>query len=125
MTPSEKTVSTRESILAFINGQGSTTSAELVDHLGITRQAINLHLRALIDSGQIIKTGSTKAARYLPESAIPDSQTFSRKYDLTGLQESEVYDQVAISLNLSQLRPNVESIVHNPFTEILNNAIDP
>jgi anti-sigma regulatory factor (Ser/Thr protein kinase) len=124
MTPSEKTASTREAILAFINGQGSATSAELVDHLGITRQAINLHLRALIDSGQIIKTGITKAARYLPDSAMPDSQTFSRKYDLTGLQESEVYDQVAISLNLSQLRPSVESIVHYAFTEILNNAID-
>ena len=124
MTPSEKTASTRDSVLAFINGQGSATSAELVGHLGITRQAINLHLRALIDSGQIIKTGITKAARYLPESAIPGSQTFSKQLDLTGLQESEVYDRVAITLNLSQLRPNVESIAHYAFTEILNNAID-
>jgi anti-sigma regulatory factor (Ser/Thr protein kinase) len=124
MTPSEKTASTRDSVLAFINGQGSATSAELVGHLGITRQAINLHLRALINSGQIIKTGTTKAARYLPESAIPGSQKFSNQLDLTGLQESEVYDRVAISLNLSQLRPNVESIVHYAFTEILNNAID-
>ena len=124
MAPAEKPASTRDAILAFINGRGSATSAELIDHLDITRQAINLHLRALIDAGQIIKTGSTKAARYLPESAIPDSQTFSRQFELAGLQESEVYDRVAISLNLSQLRPNVESIVHYAFTEILNNAID-
>ena len=41
------------------------------------------------------------------------------------LEESLVYTHVATTLNLKRLlRPNVESITHYAFTEILNNAID-
>ena len=119
-----QTKSTRDSILTFIEAHGSTTTRELTDHLGITRQAINLHMRELISSGQVIKTGSTRASRYFPRSAAPVARVFSQQFELKGLQEFEVYERISITLNLKQLRPNVESIFHYAFTEILNNAID-
>ena len=36
--------STRDSILAYLERETSATSTELAGHLGVTRQAINLHI---------------------------------------------------------------------------------
>lgn len=119
-----KTESSRDKILRYIHRSGSATGPELAKHLEISRQAVSLHLRRLLADKEIIKTGSTKAARYLPKDASPGERKFKRDFLLDGLDESAVYDQAALLLNLSQLRGNVESILHYAFTEILNNAID-
>jgi biotin operon repressor/anti-sigma regulatory factor (Ser/Thr protein kinase) len=117
--------STRDAILAYLDRRGSATSTELAHHLSLTRQAINLHLRRLIDSGEIVKTGSTRGARYFPASATPETETFAGQFALRGLDEAEIYDRVAVTLNLARrLRPNVRNIVHYAFTEMLNNAIE-
>lgn len=122
MAPS---TSTRDAILAFVERRGSATSTELANQLGLTRQAINLHLRQLIDSGEIIKTGSTRGARYFPPSAAPAPEVFEGQFKLQGLDEARVYERAAISLNLARhLRANVGEIVHYAFTEMLNNAIE-
>lgn len=116
---------TRDAILEYLDRHGSATSTELADHLGLTRQAVHLHLRRLVDSGDIVKTGSTRAARYFQASAAPEPETFAGQFNLRGLEEAEVYERVAISLNFARrLRPNVEHIVHYAFTEMLNNAIE-
>ena len=119
-----RTESTRESICRFIEENGSATSPELAAYLGITRQAVSLHLRRLVSSGRLFKTGSTRAARYFPGDAAPEPRRISRELKLAVLQESDVYNRIALMLNLSQLSANVESIVQYAFTEILNNAID-
>lgn len=116
--------STGDAICSFIRKQGSATGPELAQHLGITRQAVSLHLRRLIAAGEIFKTGSTRAARYFPGEFAPAAQRIKRDLPLPGLDEATVYDNVAINLNLSQLPENVQSIAHYAFTEILNNAID-
>lgn len=118
------TNSTRDAIHLYVRRKGSATGPELSEHLGITRQAVNLQLRKLISAGEIFKTGSTRGARYFPSDAAPKARRIQRKLSLAGLDESVVYEDVAISLNLSQLSPNVEAIVHYGFTEMLNNAID-
>ena len=122
--PMTRTESTREAVCRFIEENGSATGPQLAAHLGITRQAVSLHLRQLIGSGKIFKTGSTRAAQYFPSSAAPEERRVSRDLELAGLQESAVYDRVAVMLNLFQLSANVRSIVHYAFTEMLNNAID-
>ena len=116
--------STRETIRAYIEQNGSATSRELAEHLGITRQAVSLHLRKLLADAAIFKTGSTRAARYFPREAALPERRIRRDLDLEGLDESDVYEDVAITLTLSRLPDNVESIVHYAFTEMLNNAID-
>ena len=116
---------TAEDIVSFVDRQGSATSAELAEHFGITRQAINLHVRRLLDSGRIAKTGSTRGARYFPASEAPEPQIFAKQLALHGLAEADVYERVCTSLNLRQtLRANVAGLVHYAFTEMLNNAID-
>ena len=117
--------STRDAILAYLGREASATSTELASHLGITRQAVNLHLRPLIDAGEIVKTGSTRSARYFLASAAPEPEVFAARMPLPGLDEADVYDRVSTLLNLRRnLRPNVEQIVHYALTEMLNNAID-
>lgn len=120
----KRSESTRDAIRRLIEQKGSVTGPELADELGISRQAVSLHLRKLITEGAVFKTGSTRAARYLPGDAAPEARSFRRKLDIDGLDESSVYEKVAVSLNLSTLPDNVEAIVHYAFTEMLNNAID-
>ncbi len=118
-------MSTKDKIARFIEKRGSASSAELSKHFDISQQAVNIHLRNLIDVGTIVKTGSTRNARYYAPSQGPATASFSRQFDLPGLDESSVYTRIAAMLNLRRLlRANVESIVHYAFTEILNNAID-
>lgn len=120
-----KSRSTRRRIHQLIRERGSATSPELAEQLGISPQAVIYHLRRLIADGDLFKTGSTKAARYFPsEVAAAAERKYRRELRLAGLDESEVYDQLAIMLNLSRLADNVESILHYAFTEMLNNAID-
>ena len=115
---------TRDAIRHFIDVNGSATGPELAERLGITRQAVSLHLRHLIATGDVFKTGSTRAARYFSGAAAPKARGVRRDLTLAGLDEASVYENVAITLNLSRLPPNVEAIVHYAFTEMLNNAID-
>ena len=119
-----KSESTRDAILGLVEQKGSVTGPELAEELGISRQAVSLHLRRLIADGAVFKTGSTRAARYLPGDTAPAGRSFRRKLDIAGLDESDVYEKAAVSLNLATLPDNVEAIVHYAFTEILNNAID-
>lgn len=106
-------------ILAYLERETSATSTELAGHLGVTRQAVNLHVRPLIDAGAIVKTGSTRSARYFLASAAPAPEVFAARLPLPGLDEADVHDRVATLLNLRQnLRPNVEQIVHYAFTEV-------
>jgi len=116
--------STRDAIRRFIEKNGSATGPELAAHLGISRQAVSLHLRPMAAAGAIFKTGSTRAARYFPGDSAPAARRIKRELSLAGLDESAVYEDIAITLNLSHLPANVEAILHYAFTEMLNNAID-
>jgi anti-sigma regulatory factor (Ser/Thr protein kinase) len=116
--------STREAIRLFIERHESATGPELAEHFGISPQGVSLHLRRLIAEGTVFKTGSTRAARYFPADAAPEKRRIKRTLNLAGLDESAVYENLVIALNLSRLPSNVEAILHYGFTEILNNAID-
>jgi anti-sigma regulatory factor (Ser/Thr protein kinase) len=115
----------KQKILDYLSGRESATGKELREHLGISRQALNVHLRRLIESGDVTKSGSTRAARYGLPSRAPVPAVASRHLALEGLDESTVYDSLATVLNLrTLLRRNVEAIVRYAFTEMLNNAIE-
>jgi biotin operon repressor/anti-sigma regulatory factor (Ser/Thr protein kinase) len=115
----------KREILAFLSKHGTASGAELRRRLGISRQATNVHVRALIEAGRIVKTGSTRRARYSLATEPLPGQSRRRDLRLKGLDESLVYDELATLLNLkSELRSNVETIVRYAFTEMLNNAIE-
>ena len=118
-------MTSKEKILTRLKSRPPLTGKQLSQYLGISRQALNIHLKELIVAGEVIKTGSTKNVQYYPGDTTLPSSTFSRQLKLGTADESNIYEIMSMTLNLtSELNSNVESIIHYTFTEMLNNAID-
>jgi biotin operon repressor len=115
----------KRAILGYLARRPGSSGPAIARHLGITRQALNLHLRELIRAGRALKSGSTRGARYsLVGKRVPVA-TLTLAPALRGLDEAAVYDRIALSLNLNVgLRANVEAILRYAFTEMLNNAVE-
>lgn len=115
----------KRAILVFLARRPSAPGRALREHLDITRQALNVHMRQLIRSGKVLMSGSTRGARYSLARRPSPSVGQGRVLPLRGLDEGRVYDQLSAALNLrTLLKRNVEAIVHYAFTEMLNNAIE-
>jgi anti-sigma regulatory factor (Ser/Thr protein kinase) len=119
---------TIDKIFKYIMDNQSANGTEIANHLAITRQAVNKHLKVLVENGDIRKTGNTKAAVYfLPDEDSDKSRTvsFKRLYEIRRLNEDSVFQEINNYLNLMKnLRQNVFEVIQYAFTEILNNAID-
>ena len=125
MTNVQTADSKKQQILEYLKQHGPTTSKQLCAYLGVSRQALNVHIRALINFGEIYKSGATRAAKYHLYDAAPESRRFKKTLKLANLDENQVYEQMATLLNLKSALPaNLQTIVNYGFTEMLNNAID-
>ena len=102
----------KQEILDYLEEMGVASSRLLCERLGISRQALNLHIRELISGGKIIKTGATRSARYYLTESGPQAEKFNKTLKLANLDENEVYSVLATTLNLkSVLSFDQESIV--------------
>ena len=118
-----KTQKKTEEIYQFIlenvedhpNDITSVVSAEF----GISRQAVNRHIRKLVDDGLLITHGTTRDKRY----EIKPLVDFNITLPLKGLQEDKVWREY-IRPHLENLPANILQICQYGFTEIVNNAID-
>lgn len=63
--------SNRELILSMIKKNKSVGVSAIVEHIGITRQAVHRHLRILEKLGSIHKVGSGPRAKYSPQPVRP------------------------------------------------------
>ncbi len=112
-------------ILAYLARRRAAGGGELRSHLGVSRQALSVHMRSLVDAGKVVRSGAARGARYMLRSRSPAAAVVARALRTRGLDEARTWDEVAAGLNLRRaLRPNVEVIVHYGFTEMLNNAIE-
>lgn len=112
-------------ILAYLGRRPSATGGELRAHLGLSRQALSVHLRSLIGAGEVVRSGTTRSARYWLAGRAPAAAVIARSLLTQGLDEDRVWEDLATHLNLRRLlRPNVEAITRYAFTEMLNNAIE-
>jgi hypothetical protein len=118
-------VDPKRRILAYLGRRATASGGELRAHLAISRQALSVHLRRLIEDRKVVRLGATRGARYALAARAPAPAVLARRLATRGLDEARVWEDVAASLNVRRmLRPNVEAIVHYAFTEMLNNAID-
>ena len=86
---------------------------------GISRQAVNVHIKRLVEQKSIIAEGNTRNRTYQLHPLIEDVKSF----ELSGLEEDRVWRDF-VSPKLGTLPDNVIDIWHYGFTEMLNNAID-
>jgi biotin operon repressor len=117
---------TRDRILSIINKKKRVSGRELSSFLHISRQAVNRHLKVLIQKGIVVKEGHTKGARYsLPPGNGFTPLTWKRTLLIKGLEEHLVFRDVDVSIHLKKnLGENAYHIIQYAFLEILNNAID-
>ena len=77
-------------ILDYLATTDATGGRELREYLGVGRQALSVHFRQLIESGDVLKSGSTRAARYSLPTHAPAPLVASKDLGIAGLDESEV-----------------------------------
>ncbi|MGA1825212.1 MAG: STAS-like domain-containing protein [bacterium] len=118
-------MNTTDKIKRYLKEKKVASGKEIVEFLGVSRQAANKHLKVLIENGDVIKEGITKGSVYKIAGKIRLTKRFGKTYSLKGLEEDKVYCEIELLLNLKKiLRENVLHIVRYAFTELLNNAID-
>jgi len=89
-------------------------------NFGISRQAVNKHVKRLMEQKALLVKGSTRNRHYI----LHPLAQWEHIYALDGkLEEDVVWRNDIVSL-LGELPNNVIDIWHYGFTEILNNAID-
>ena len=54
----------RDKILDWLSKKREARGRELTAALGVSRQALNVHLRALVQQGRVVKEGVTRGAVY-------------------------------------------------------------
>lgn len=123
-------VDTKNRIVEWAKGHSPFQSSALVRYLGISRQNVAAHIRALVDSGRLRKEGSTRGAQYryakkAGASTAHQVKTIVLFKRLKNLEEDVVFREVDRKLELSRVLPqNAHAIISYAFTEMLNNAID-
>lgn len=119
---------TKKNLLKYLKSRQLSSGRELAEAFGISRQAINKHLKGLIENGRVRKEGTTKGTVYSVYRTADKkdvSQKVKKRYDLEGLEEHAVLDECDATLQLRKnLSHNVFNIVQYAFTEIMNNAIE-
>ncbi len=115
----------KRKILTYLARRRAARGGELRAHLGISRQALSIHMQSLIDAGKVVRSGAARGARYMLPTRSPPPAVVSRNLRTRGLDEGRVWEELAAVLNVRRtLRSNVEAIVRYAFTEMLNNAIE-
>ncbi len=122
-------MTTKDKILEYLKAHGSATGSELCSHLGVSRQALNKHIKDLIAQSLIIKTGATKNASYQyrvgTSRRAASVNSLRKEYRLVDLEEDRVFQELALSVGLrTKVTDPTWRIIHYAFTEILNNAIE-
>lgn len=115
-----RTEDIRQYILAHVESHPEEVSRITATKFGITRQAVNKHIKRLTGEGALTETGNTRNRTY---KLAPLAQ-WDKVYRLApDLEEDQVWSK-DVRPNLGALPDNVMNIWHHGFTEMFNNAID-
>ncbi|WP_423908425.1 STAS-like domain-containing protein [Candidatus Spongiihabitans sp.] len=86
----------------------------------ISRQAVNKHIKRLVEKNALLERGATRNKRYILHPLVK----WEHIYTLNGTLAEDAVWRGDISEFINDLPDNVIDIWHYGFTEILNNAID-
>lgn len=97
------------------------TTATVAARVGLSRQAVHAHLRALVGEGVLRLEGKGRGAHYVGAQEPP----LRLRLPTAGLQEDRVWKDLETRAPwLAALPPRVSAILHFAFTEMVNNVID-
>jgi len=110
----------RQFILDNVEHHPKDVSKLAADTFHISRQAVNKHIKRLVEQNALIVRGSTRARHYI----LHPLDQWEYIYELDGNLEEHIVWRDEIFSRLEELPDNVLDIWHYGFTEMLNNAID-
>lgn len=117
-----------QTILDIAESKLSFTSQDVQEAVEkqYSRQHITYVIRKLLKEKRLLRTGSTKNARYsLPHKAHLLFPSFRKSYENKNLKEDEVFTEFQEKLpQINSLPINARRVLQYTFTEIVNNAID-
>jgi anti-sigma regulatory factor (Ser/Thr protein kinase) len=107
-------------ILQHVEKHPQDVAKVTADHFQISRQAVNKHLKRLIEEKSVVRSGKTRNSAY----KLAPIGEWGRIYNLNSdLAEDRVWAE-DVKPALGNLPENVMNIWHHGFTEMFNNAID-
>ena len=110
----------REFILSKLQEHPSDIVKVTSNNFGITRQAVNLHMRELISEGLVSEKGKTRAKKY----SLASLKKLRFELPVSpDLEEDRVFRE-RVKPFLGDLKPNVMDICAYGFTEMFNNVIE-
>ncbi|MDP2910250.1 MAG: DUF4325 domain-containing protein [bacterium] len=118
-------MTTKEKALEIIAKKGKLTTKDIISSCGISRQAANLVVNALVKEGRIKRTQIMPAIYVLSHQKDLLKLKISKRLRNDSLKEHEILDSIKKQMPLLfELSENIESIIDYAFSEILNNAIE-
>jgi len=110
----------RRFILERVEQHPSDIGRVAADHFGVSRQAVNKHLAALVEQSALLAQGSTRNRNYRLAPLVEWRKTLVLG---PSLAEDVVWHDY-LTNPLGQLPDNVLGIWHYAFTEMFNNVLD-
>ena len=117
----ETSANIKEFILNHVADHPRGISALAEERFGISRSAVNRHLKRLVDDGFLEASGATRAREYRLKNFVDES--FETGV-IPGVTEESWYWSHHAAPHLQDLPRNVLRICEYGFTEILNNAFE-
>lgn len=117
----------KEKILGLVKERKIVKTAEIAIILGSSRQYASKVLNVLVNSGELIRIGSTRGAQYTLPEFIDEVGMHHTKLRLENkeLKEHEIMEQFLNGFPaFKNTKENVRSILRYAFSEMLNNAIE-
>jgi anti-sigma regulatory factor (Ser/Thr protein kinase) len=118
LTKLERARQIRQFILDTVDQHPGEVAAMAVQRFGVTRQAVNRQLQAMVGDGLLEAEGNTQARKYRRSKSVRQTVL-----DVAGLDEHMVWRDFAAPV-LSDVPQNVRAICEYGFTEMLNNVVD-
>ncbi len=110
----------RSALLHEVYWANPSPVRDVATRFKMTRQGVQLHMRDLVDSGDVVTEGSVRWRQYRLKNKATARQKFVIDKKVT---EDLVWNEF-IRQHLVDLSPNEQDILHYGATEMVNNVID-
>lgn len=110
----------RQYILRNVEKHPGDITRMASERFGVTRQAINKHVKMLVEQGSLIEKGKTRNRVY----SLAPLEKWTGDYVISSDLAEDVVWRNDVRSQLGAMPENVSDIWHYGFTEMFNNAID-
>src|SRR3989344_4094982 len=117
----------KDKIKSLIEEKKIITAIQLARFLGVTRQYASRLLKILVNSDELIKSGSTRSSRYTLPKYFDELGTvkIARRIINKEVKEHEVMEQMFSGFPAIMMAPeHIQGILRYAFSEMLNNAVE-